>query len=322
MSYDLSFATRDGSPLDPEAFAEHFEGRSPYRVNDEQAWYANEDTGTYFGFALENPNEFLDPEERVVDDEPFPVTASFELNYFRPRTFALEAAPELEAFVERFDLVVDDSQIDGMGRGEFSTDGFLAGWEVGNRFACQSILSQNPEIDFPTLPAETLRRAWNWNRCRSELQEREREETFVPRIMYLRPPSRGEEPRTLQTVVVWGDGIPALLPKVDAVLVGRHELAPKRLFFFRRPDAALVPWSDVATVLAHFPAADDPVEHIQARYSERPAEVERFVREVLPLAQSPELYPVEQVLETEVIEEARRAGPPEGMTFGPEEEES
>lgn len=116
------------------------------------------------------------------------------------------------------------------------------------------------------------------------------------------------------------DGIPILIPRVDSVLVGRHELAPKKFFLFRRPDAARVLWEEVASLLERFPRADDPIEQIEARYDERPDTVERFVRALSPLDGGPEILAVEQVLDAEVLEEAREMGSLEGVTFGPETE--
>ena len=57
------------------------------------------------------------------------------------------------AFVHAFDLVVDDPQMAGMGRGEFSADGFLAGWNAGNRFAHGAIVAQHGDTaTFHSLP--------------------------------------------------------------------------------------------------------------------------------------------------------------------------
>src|SRR5207248_9248706 len=69
--------------------------RSPnYELNDAQALYSNEDSGVYFAF------EFLQQDgddEEGRDTSLLPV--SFNLNYFRPHAFGLEAEPELSAFV-------------------------------------------------------------------------------------------------------------------------------------------------------------------------------------------------------------------------------
>ena len=95
MSYDLFFIASKSA--DHTSFVEHFGARPNYEVKANQAWYANEDTGVYFSFALATLEE---KEERDEDEPDF--WASFNLNYFRPAYFAEEAALELHAFVERF----------------------------------------------------------------------------------------------------------------------------------------------------------------------------------------------------------------------------
>ncbi len=55
------------------------------------------------------------------------------MNFYRPHFFALEALPELEVFVEAFDLTVEDPQVGGMGEREFVGFLFGSGWSEGNR---------------------------------------------------------------------------------------------------------------------------------------------------------------------------------------------
>src|SRR5687767_8514009 len=87
MSYDLMLAGgRGGKKLDKKSFAAHFKGRRNYEVGKGQAVYQNENTGVYFVF-----------------DEPADGFVAFNLNYFRPHVFGLEAAIELEAFAKAFD---------------------------------------------------------------------------------------------------------------------------------------------------------------------------------------------------------------------------
>src|SRR5687767_9749036 len=91
MSYDLFLSARAGKGIDRKGFRAFFKGRKHYEVGEGQAVYQNENTGVYFIFD--------EPEEGVV---------SFNLNYFRPHTFGLEAAIEVEAVVKAVDAVVAD----------------------------------------------------------------------------------------------------------------------------------------------------------------------------------------------------------------------
>src|SRR5687768_16303098 len=120
MSYDLYFAT-GSKPRAEDAFFDHFRERPNNAIEGCQAWYRNDDTGVYFLF------ESADPTDEAMEDA-IEHWATFNLNYLRPHFFASEALPELEAFVSELELTVHDPQIDGMGDGSFSADGFLRGW--------------------------------------------------------------------------------------------------------------------------------------------------------------------------------------------------
>src|SRR5436190_23953911 len=111
MSYDLYFcATDDRQPLTLSDLRAFFGARPHYQMNPGQAWYQNEDTHVYFSF------EHSDDDGTV---EPHPARYSnvmFNMNFLRPHVFALEAEPEVRAFVEAFELAVDDPQ-EGMNGG-------------------------------------------------------------------------------------------------------------------------------------------------------------------------------------------------------------
>src|SRR6266481_1930677 len=93
VSYDLYFTANSGEKIEKKAFAAHFNGRRNYKVSKKQAVYQNEDTGVYFIFDA--------PDDGVV---------AFNLNYFRPHIFGLEAAPELEIFATTLELTAGDPQ--------------------------------------------------------------------------------------------------------------------------------------------------------------------------------------------------------------------
>src|ERR1051325_2662308 len=132
MSYDLYFKSRNqNSKPTPIEFVEYFRQRKNYEVSNQQVVYQNETTGVYFVFDI---GELSDME----DSDLLPL--SFNLNYLRPHIFGLEAEPEIRSLVEKFSLLVSDDQLDGMSDGEYSTEGFLRGWNKGNEFGYRSIL--------------------------------------------------------------------------------------------------------------------------------------------------------------------------------------
>jgi hypothetical protein len=164
MSYDLHFKSRKPeSKLDANAFAAHFKQRKNYEVTDTQAIYQNEVTGVYFIFDLG---------ETGMEEQPDLLAVSFNLNYFRPHIFGLEAVREVGALVEKFDLLVSDGQINGMGEGEFSSQNFMSGWNKGNEFGYRAITEQHPNQKLPTLPTAKIEACWRWNFAQAELQQK------------------------------------------------------------------------------------------------------------------------------------------------------
>src|SRR5262249_11955370 len=123
MSYDLYMRPRVGM-VDRARFVSHFLSRPHYESVDDQSWYRTADTGVYFVF------EYSDTVTSNAPDLEEPASGyplSFNINYCRPSFFGKEAEPELHAFIERFDLLVDDPQIGGMGVGEYDSAKFLRG---------------------------------------------------------------------------------------------------------------------------------------------------------------------------------------------------
>lgn len=308
MSYDLFFLSRSGSELPREAFADYFRTRPYYETKESQAWYANEDTDVYFSFDHTSETE-------PIDDEAPHSTATFNLNYFRPPYFALEAEPEVASFVTHFDLVVHDPQMQGMGDGDYSREGFLRGWNAGNAFAHRAIVSQqNGDSKIHTLPERQLITAWEWNYQRARLQDGLVEDAFVPKIISVSVD--GVE----LSAVVWGDAIPILLPAVDAVLVARQELAPRK-FFVRKNDVAVVKWAELLPIINGFPVSDHPQRHVRLLYESPPEPVLRFVKALVPTQAVIQALAFDQVLSAELVAAARNTGPSEGVTFGPADSE-
>ena len=312
MSYDLFFARRDGGSLDAAAFAAHFAGRRGYGLRGDEAHYVDEDTGVYCTFRRESPRAVaVDPDE-TADEDPFEPVASFELNYFRPPFFGLEAADEVAAFVAAFDLVVDDPQVGGMGRGELDREGFLAGWNLGNRMAHALIPREHGAgARFAAYPEAGLLAAWRWNRDRRRRQEAVGNGVFVPRISWV---DVDGEPRT---GAVWPDALPTVLPEVDLVIVGRQELAPRR-FLLRRPDIVPVPWRQLAPLLAAYPAGAEPLPHRELLADPPPAELVAFVRDLPSHRGRVQALPAHQVLSAELLAAGRDQPPAEVFSVAPD----
>jgi hypothetical protein len=267
LSYDL-YLTSTGDDLTLDRFSQYFASRPNFRVEGNQAWYQNEDTGTYFVFEYDEKGTSNAP-----DDEDVPLyDCSFNLNYYRPTVFATEAEPELRAFIETFSLTVDDPQIGGMGVGQYQREGFLEGWLQGNEFAYESILGQSSSEQIYTLPTIEIERIWLWNLRRAARQVEVGDGLFVPRIVFL------DIAGAPKSAVVWPDGIPSVVPSVDLLIVPRQQLAPRRLFS-KTPDRSLVTWQEAEPILrAHASLVDGPAYSIS--YRTPPAEVVAFIKQL------------------------------------------
>ena len=102
MSHDLFFLTRRPQPVSLDAFQSYFASRPHYTLqgNDaSQALYENDDTGVYFSFDYSadgsGVDEAVDPDLGSLGWSG--TGMSFNLNYWRPHIFGLEAEPEVGA---------------------------------------------------------------------------------------------------------------------------------------------------------------------------------------------------------------------------------
>lgn len=216
MSYDLYLYPREDAILDRQAVHAYFTGDR--YTHDDEIHYSNQDTGVYFHLSYN--------EGGIDEEEPNRLQRShvaFNMNYFRPHTFAVEAERVLTPFVRQFDLVVEDNQSGGMGSGEYTPEGFLRGWNQGNGFAAQVMRQMGTGQSVLTLPTAINRKLWEWNYVRQaycdELFEDEDVDVYVACIWYCR---EGDEVRTF---CLYPNFVPTAVPKVDYVMILRNELA-------------------------------------------------------------------------------------------------
>lgn len=144
MSYDLVAFPREGKQLPSfEDFQKFFRARKHYEVEDNTAFYDNEKTGTYFCWAYETEKPDLEALGIIFegfDDQPddqfpeleYPLVC-VNISYGYDDAAREEIRHELEEFWKHFDLMVDDPQVDGMGRGNFTGAGFLRSYAAGNQ---------------------------------------------------------------------------------------------------------------------------------------------------------------------------------------------
>jgi hypothetical protein len=274
MSYDLFFQPRSGTKIDKRSFAAYFKSRRHYTVGDGQALYQNDDTGVYFIF-----------------DEPEGGAVAFNLNYFRPHTFGLEAAVELDAFAKAFDATAaDDDEWD------FTKERFLKAWNEGNRFAYRSMVADMKPVH--TWPSKRIREVWHWNYARPPEEELDTATVFVPGIFAVK--GDGDEP---WSIAIWPPDCPILLPAVDAVLV------PVAQGGKSADDLALVTWDEIAPVVKPYQEKAAGLARYRLEMNpsdEWPADVTAFLNKTRKAVGKLTGVPLDEILDRELIEEAGR----------------
>jgi hypothetical protein len=294
MSYDLFFVPKNhGCSLVAESFRDYFAAREHFTVENNQACYTNDDTGVYFSFDFKGGNEREPSDDEDGDQGRY--LASFNLNYFRPHIFGLEAEPEVAAFVQQFDLRIDDPQFGGMEQGEYSHKGFLDGWNAGNEFGYKAIISQNGLAAVAgTLDSQTIERYWTWNFGRRQFQKELGDNIFVPRVSFCS--YDGE----VASFAVWPNGIPIALPVTDLLLVGRDR---KKASTGTEADNefSLVRFADAKSLVHKFPRKIQGTAFHLLDYQRPPAIIEHWVDSLALYEKSIEGLAVGSILDAELV---------------------
>lgn len=286
MSYDLFLRPRKVA-IGKKDFEAYFQDRRFYDAEAGHAAYSNEETKAYFSF------EWVDARDDE-EGELYPI--AFNINYFRPSYFIMEAEIEVSALVRAFDLVVDDPQWKGMGKGEYDAEVLMSGWNAGNESA-YDIFLETPEqrSHLRTLPSATVLQAWRWNFARDARQQSVGDTKFVPLIQFL------EVEGQMTSAMVWPDGVPLVAAPVDRfILTGENLLR-------RRPDSTKarrhLPWAEAIQILAPFiKQAPGPV--ITFDYDEMPSEVLDLLLRRSSEPVSSTIWPQDRVLDREIVERA------------------
>jgi hypothetical protein len=278
MSYDLYLDFK--SRVRMEDIFEFFLARANYKANGSQIIYENGLTGVYFMLNFsEEKKGFL----RKND-----IKAHININYCRPSFFGLEAEIEIADLLKRFPCQIHDPQMNGMGDGPYSREGFLRGWNAGNEFGIEAVLSQSSD-PILHLPSSQLHKTWHWNYSRPLRQARCGNRQFVPQVLYMLISGR------VRTVAVWGDALPAILPEVDFILLARQENG-NSVFGY-------MPWDEV-TDLLNANGYHCETDGFNLDYTAPPARVGDFIRDFTPADRSEltRLSP-DRILDEELVQQ-------------------
>ncbi|HTJ03569.1 MAG TPA: hypothetical protein VL492_12325 [Methylovirgula sp.] len=288
MSYSLYFHLKP-AVLHEDMFY-YFVGRAHYAANGDAFVYENPDTEAFFQVRFRSGRNFR--LKKTV------VSVEFEINYFRPSYFAIEAEKELSAFVAKFQPQIEDPQMHGMDEGPYSGEKFISAWNFGNVFTTHNAIKREPEKKIASMPSELLRASWSWN---YQLPARRRDfdcRCNVPKIHLVWMKDR------ICRGIIWPCAAPIVLPHVDYVALADTTLAMPRF--------ALASWSEVIDVIqgAGFDTKRDP---IQLEYSVIPTAIKDWFADKNPT--DPDLPPsldAYRIVDEEVIAAARASGEENG----------
>ena len=250
MSFDLYlYPGGDQPPLDPERFLGALRGKL-YTPSDDCVAYSNPDTGVEFTFTYYEGGAEAEGTDSKEHSQAFRARphVHFNLNYFRPHTFGLEAGRVLSRFARALKLRQYDPQ-NGDERDAFDADAFLASYDKGNQGAHKALRALGVGGDVLSLPAQLNRALWDWNYNREEIADDflscDVIDVFVPRIMFSR------EDRRARSFCLFPNLIPTAVPKVDRVLITRDKLAGP-FESLSRATPAWVRWEELCAAAAGF----------------------------------------------------------------------
>jgi len=261
MSYDLYFTSPS---ISADEFNNYFSQNPLYELNNGQAFYQNEATGVYFFFNHESGNE---------DDFEFNVEVSFNINFYRPHFFGLEAANEVERFISYFNCEIEDPQNEGMGNNLFTKEGFLKGWNAGNLFAVKAFRKQS-KLPINLMSSEILEKIWQWNYSITEKNRIYGEGLFIPKIIFM------EVDGVFGSCAVWPDAIPTFVPNVDYLYVPRRENAPKKLLQKRTEDNCIISNTDFPKFFSDYVVEDTGIKAFKLPNPVTPNFIKRYVSEL------------------------------------------
>lgn len=282
MSYDLFFTS---PKISRDEFEGYFSNYPLYQLNAGQAFYENEITGVYFSF---------DHAANDDDDLEFSVEASFNANFYRPHFFGLEAAIEVERFVSHFKCQIEDPQNEGMVSNKFTKEGFLKGWNTGNKFAV-NVLGERSKISPEFMPTEKLEKMWRWNYTLSDRERNLVEDIFIPRIIFLKING------VLGTCAVWPDAIPTYVPNVDFLYVPRKECVPQKLFGKSVEDKCIISNADFPDFFQDYSLMVEGMRAFKLPSPKTPGFIKKYVSKLESFEGEIEALAIDTVLNQELL---------------------
>ncbi len=240
MSFDLNFYKKGSSNITTSEMVEFLNTIPMLESNTEdQIVYENETTGVFCLFETYESEENEDEEENDFGDLE-DTNLCFNINYVRPDFFGIESFELVDKLIEKFDLFVLDPQAEGEPI-KYKQGDLLKSWLKSNEKISKSYFK---EWELNYLELEKSNYCWRFCYNKNELQKKLTEEYFVPNIFYM--DKNGTE--NVETLCVWPEHIPYVLPKVDFVLIQKRI---KKLFRTKE-ESGLVKYETIIEKLGEY----------------------------------------------------------------------
>lgn len=243
MSYDLFFYKRKTDPITKSEIETYLNTLPNLEGNAENQWFfQNKESGAYWTFEY-YPSDGNDTDDVEYDEgfEDFEDTNfMFNINFVRPNFFGYEAFPIAEKLAEDLNLLIFNPQGDAIPK-NYNKGAFEKEWiEANIRYAKNYF----DDWGLNYLEENSSDYSWRHNLHRAELQNQYGNEYFVPKIFYVKK----HDSRIVETLCVWPEHIPYILPKVDIVLVQKK--IPK--LFCSKKEEGLVRYSELIEQLGTY----------------------------------------------------------------------
>ncbi len=242
MSYDLNFYKRKTDSISKNDIEQYLSSLPNMTTNEnETQWfYQNENTGVYCTFEYYE----LDEADVNVETESFEGFAdtnfAFNINFIRPQFFGRECFPIVDKFAKDLNLYILNPQGDGEPK-EYESGVLEKQWAESNlNFAKTNF----EEWGLHYLDLDKSNYYWVFSNKRTELQNKLGEEYFVPGIFYIKLKNENE----INTLSVWPEHIPYVLPKVDFVIVQKV----KKKLFGKKKEEGIIKYSDLISNLGKY----------------------------------------------------------------------
>jgi len=239
MSFDLNFYKKGNNNVTTSEMVDFLNTIPMLESRTEgQIVYENETTGVY---CLFETYESEDNDGEKNDFGDFEDTnLCFNLNYVRPDFFGIESFELVEKLIDKFDLFTLDPQAEGEPL-KYRKGQLLKSWLKSNEKISKSYFE---EWNLNYLDLEKSNYCWNFCYNKNELQEKLTEKYFVPNIFYVNKNGTVN----VETLCVWPEHIPFVLPKVDFVLIQKRV----RKFFRTKEESGLVRYETIIEKLGEY----------------------------------------------------------------------